>query len=246
MKSFSEALYLSRMKIVYVLFFSLVGCVFMAQGQQLHYQGQRFQFSHVLSDIVALNGEQVLRVQRDMQNFPTNPNNMLSTVDEPTFLKLVGDDFINGIIEVKVLSRLTAEAPEFARGFLGLAFRISKDNSQFESFYIRPTNGRAEDQLRRNHAIQYFSYPDYKFARLRKDFPGQYESYADMGLDEWITMKIVVNGAIAKLYLNGNVQPSLIVNDLKLGAQQTGGIGLWVEVGTEGFFKDLKIVHKNE
>jgi hypothetical protein len=35
--------------------------------------------------------------------------------------------------------------------------------------------------------------------------------------------------------------PVLLVKDLKLGEDTEGGIGLWVEIGTEGFFKDLKI-----
>jgi hypothetical protein len=31
------------------------------------------------------------------------------------------------------------------------------------------------------------------------------------------------------------------VNDLKHGANNTGSIGLWVDIGTEGFFRDFKI-----
>jgi hypothetical protein len=54
-------------------------------------------------------------------------------------------------------------------------------------------------------------------------------------------MKIVVKGNVAKLYLNDNKHPSLIVSDLKLGADLSGGIGLFVDVGTEGYFSDLKI-----
>lgn len=54
-------------------------------------------------------------------------------------------------------------------------------------------------------------------------------------------MKIEVKNAKAKLYLDANMQPSLIVNDLKHGADSSGGIGFWVEAGTEGYFADLKI-----
>jgi hypothetical protein len=129
--------------------------------------------------------------------------------DEPTFARIEGIPFQNGTIEVMVLSRLLKNAPEFARGFIGIAFRINENNSKFECIYIRPTNGRSDDQLRRNHSIQYFAYPDYKFDRLRKEAPGQYESYADMGLNEWIKLKIEVKGKQAKLYINDNKQPSL-------------------------------------
>ena len=166
--------------------------------------------------------------------------------DLPTFVHLINtDSFSNGTIEVMLLSRLLPTAPPDARGFIGVAFRINKDNSRFESIYIRPTNGRAEDQLRRNHSTQYFSYPDYKFDRLRKEAAGQYESYADMGLNEWIKMKIVVKNAQAKLYLNDNLQPVLIVNDLKLGPANSGAVGLFLDGGTDAFFRDIKVVKEN-
>src|SRR5882724_3452657 len=165
----------------------------------------------------------------------------ISSPNSPTFVKIKGTGFRNGTIEVKVLSRLVNPASGTARGFIGVAFRINDSNSRFEGIYIRPTNGRADDQLRRNHATQYFSYPDYPFSRLRTESPGVYESYADMGLDEWIQLKIVVQDSRANLFLNGNSQPCLIVNDLKLGATASGSIGLWVDFGTEGFFTDLTI-----
>lgn len=179
-----------------------------------------------------LAGETTLRITKDPQ---------IEAVDEPTFARLVGSTFKNGIIEVKVLSKLLADAPAFARGFIGVAFRIDESNTKFECMYIRPTNGRAEEQLRRNRSTQYFSYPDFKFDRLRQEAPGEYESYVDIGLDEWIDLKIEVQGAKAKLYVNGGKQPVLVVNDLKHGAEAAGAIGLWVDVGTEGYFTDLCI-----
>lgn len=161
--------------------------------------------------------------------------------DEPTYIKLKSIDFRNGTIEVKVVSRLLPNAATSARGFIGIAFRINDSNSKFESIYIRPTNGRANDQLRRNHSIQYFSFPDYKFDRLRKEAPGQYESYADMGLNEWIKLKIIVKDSQAKFFINDSKEPALIVSDLKHGANSSGAIGLWVDGGTEGYFSELKI-----
>ena len=165
----------------------------------------------------------------------------IKEADEPTFVRIKNIDFKDGIIEVNVLSRLLPTAAPTDRGFIGLAFRINDNNSKFECIYIRPTNGRADDQLRRNHSIQYFSFPDYKFQRLRKECPEMYESYADMGLNEWTKMKIIVKGNQAKLFLNNNKQPSLIVNDLKHGADASGAIGFFVDVGTEGYFSDLKV-----
>lgn len=179
-----------------------------------------------------IDGTEVLRVIKDPK---------IEAFDEPTYAKVIGSTFKNGTVEVKVLSRLLPDAPEFARGFLGIAFRIDGNDEQFESLYIRPTNGRNENQLRRNRSTQYFSYPDFKFDRSRAESPGEYESYADMGLDEWIDLKIRVEGEHAELYVNNSKHPVLMVNDLKLGPDAEGAVALWVEEGTEGFFKDLKI-----
>jgi hypothetical protein len=179
-----------------------------------------------------LEGKEVLKVIKDSN---------VKAFDEPTFVKIKGNDFKNGTIEVKVLSRLLKNAPDFARGFIGIAFRINDSNTKYESIYLRPVNARVDDQVRRNHAIQYYAYPDHKFDRLRKESPERYESYADMEMNKWITMRIEVKDTQAKLFLNNNKQPSLIVNDLKHGPDLSGAIGLWVEVGTEGYFSDVKV-----
>lgn len=215
------------------LFASLTVAVAIGYAQTIDLARAKFEASNVSVSMDSVAGKSAVRVTKDPK---------LEAVDEATFAKLVGSDFKNGTIEVKVLSRLLPNAPDHARGFIGVAFRIDPSNSRFEAIYIRPTNGRAEDQVRRNRATQYFSYPDFKFDRLRKEAPGQFESYADMTLNEWITLKIEVNGSTAKLFLNGGAQPVLVVNDLKHGPESSGAIGLWVDVGTEGYFSDLAIV----
>ncbi len=148
--------------------------------------------------------------------------------------------FHNGIIEVEVAGKPGAGAPGDARGFVGVAFRVFNDASKYECFYLRPTNGRADDQLRRNHSAQYISFPDYEWNRLRTEAPGQYESYVDLVPGEWTKIKVEVNGAKARLYVNGAPQPVLVVNDLKLGDSQ-GALALWIGVGTEAYFANLRL-----
>ncbi len=210
-------------------------CLFMSKSvcaQKVKLVDSNLEANKVYMTTEKFQGKAVVKVIKD---------STIREVDEPTFVRIKNIDFKDGVIEVMVLSRLLPTASPSSRGFIGLAFRINENNTKFECFYIRPTNGRANDQLRRNHSIQYFSFPDYKFSRLRKDTPEMYESYADMGLNEWIKMKIVVKDNLAKLYLNNNKQPSLIVNDLKLGSKVSGAIGFFVDVGTEGYFSDLKV-----
>src|SRR5258708_35623672 len=93
---------------------------------------------------------------------------------------LTGTDFEDGTIEAEIAGVPRAGAVEAARGFIGVAFRVQPHADRFECFYVRPTNGRAEDQLRRNHSTQYTSEPDYPWDRLRQDNPGVYESYVDL------------------------------------------------------------------
>lgn len=156
------------------------------------------------------------------------------------FMAWVPMDFGDGTIEVDVASVLAPDAPDYARGFIGLTFRISADN-KFESIYLRPANARANDQVRRNHTVQYVAYPEYPFPRLRREEPEKYETHVDVGLAEWIRMRIEVQETTAKLFINEAPQPTLIVSDMKLGDKQRGGVGLWIEAGTIGYFSNLRI-----
>jgi hypothetical protein len=153
---------------------------------------------------------------------------------------LPDNTFHDGTIEIEVTGKPAAGAPGDARGFVGVAFRAAKDASKYECFYIRPTNGRADDQLRRNHSTQYVSFPDYEWQRLRTETPGQYESYVDLVPGEWTKIRIEVRGVKARLYVNGSPQPVLVVNDLKLGDGK-GPVALWIGPGTEAHFANLRL-----
>ena len=146
--------------------------------------------------------------------------------------------FKDGAISVELAGRPAAGAGEGARGFVGIAFRLQ--NGKFEYIYLRPTNGRADDQVRRNHSTQYSSHPDFSFAVSRKEAPEKYESYADLEPGAWTRYRITVEGTKARLYVHGAEQPCLIVNDLKLG-DSSGGVALWIGPGTEGYFRALEI-----
>jgi hypothetical protein len=154
--------------------------------------------------------------------------------------KIPGIRFLDGTIDIDVSGAPVKGADESARGFIGVIFRQQNNSKPFEIIYLRPTNGRAEDQLRRNHSVQYCSDPDWPWERLRKESPGVYESYADMQAGEWTHMRIVVKGRDAALYLNHAEQPCLIVHDLKLDPAE-GGVALWIGSDTEGYFRHLKI-----
>lgn len=187
---------------------------------------------------VVIDGEETLRVMKGEAK--------LMRFDENTYARLTDCDFHNGTIEVKMMSRLLPNAPDFARGFIGIAYRISPDDSEFESFYIRPTNAMTDDPVRRSHGCQYFSYPGYTFAYFREYGITGYEAPIERGLDEWVALKAVIRDETAVFYLDGSDTPVLTVSDMKHGPNAHGSVGLFVDIGTEAFFKELIITQEKD
>jgi hypothetical protein len=84
--------------------------------------------------------------------------------------------------------------------------------------------------------------PDNDWSGLRRAAPGQYEAYVDLVPGDWTKIKIEVSGVKARLYVNDAPQPVLLVNDLKHGDGK-GAVALWIGVGTEVYFSNLRISH---
>lgn len=152
-----------------------------------------------------------------------------------------GLEFGNGVIEAEIAGSPRTDIFKDARGFVGIAFRVQKDLRTYDAFYLRPTNGRADDQLRRNHSVQYVSHPEWTWPRLRKETPEKYESYVDLVPGVWTKVRIEVRGAQAKLFVHGQAQPTLIVNDVKTGPGARGGVALWIDVSTDAHFRNLTV-----
>ncbi len=199
-------------------------------SREVSLSADRLTLHNVKADRVTYRGVPALRV------VDTAP----ASVDDAGRLATIPDvSFQDGTIEVNIAGDTAADAPPQQRGFVGIAFRLT-DGSHFECFYIRPKNGRSEDQLQRNHSTQYISIPGFSWDRLRSETPGKYESYADLIPGQWTKIKIKVVGQTARLFVNGADQPALIVNHLKQPVAN-GGIALWVGPGTIAHFAGLKI-----
>jgi len=233
--------------ICYILGISLAANAQSADNwQKLKIGKQTFELHNVTGEIVKFQGKKVLKIERDLEALPFDPNRLEETVDETHYARLLDlDDFENGTIEVKIYSQIQDPSPyPPAAGFIGVYFRIKEDDSAFESIYLRPKVGRVDNQYARNRAVQYFSYPDYKFQTLRDNFPsGTYEGSAPVALNEWITMRIEVNGETAEMFINDMKHSSFIVSKM-LGENQKGYVGLYVDIATTGYFRDLKVTKR--
>lgn len=228
-------------KLLKIIIPSLFFCMF-AYGQRLTLGKQTFELKNVTGSIITFEGQKVLKIERDLNALAFDVNRLESTVDEPTYAKLTGLEFENGTIEVKMYSQIQNPSPfQSAQGFIGVAFRIDDADKAFENIYLRPKVGRSDNQSHRNHTVQYYAYPDFKFETLRKLSPDMYETSAPVAINEWITLRIEVKGERAELFINNAKYSTFIVNKMK-GRTSKGAIGLWVDIATIGYFKDLKII----
>lgn len=233
-------------QIVRIVFIHLVFISSTFAQTKLKLGQQEFELHNVTGSVITFHGENVLKIERDLKALPFDVNRLEATVDEPHYAKLVGlDDFENGTIEIKMYSQIQDPSPfAAAAGFIGVFFRVAENDAAFESIYLRPKVGRASNQMFRNHAVQYFSYPNFKFETLRKNYPpGSYEGSAPVALKEWITMRIEVNGVTAEMFIN-NMKYSSFIVDKMLGKVKRGGVGLYVDIATIGYFKDLKVTKR--
>jgi len=225
-----------------VLMFSVEGT---ASAQARRYpleNAEGIQLHNVAAEPAVLAGKKGLRVavsDETLRRMKTMTPEQQIALEK--LAPLTGLEFTNGVIEVELAGVPAPDAPEGARGFVGIAFRLQNDMRTYDAFYIRPTNGRADDQERRNHSAQYISHPDWPWFRLRKETPSRYESYVDLVTGAWTKIKIEVQGARAGLFVHGQEQPTLVVNDVKSGAQGKGGVALWIDSGTIAHFRDLTV-----
>lgn len=199
------------------------------------YEDQTFVPVGVDAGLSRCDGQDVLRVIKPEDNMEP---------DVPTYARLVGSDFHDGTIEVDVRARLSAWADIDCRGFIGIVFRASGDDDRFEGFYVRPRNGRScTEPQRRIHTMQYFSYPGYTFAYFRERGIADYEAKADIEMDEWVHLKAEVKGGEGRFYVDDMETPALVVPQMFDGTDARGRVGLYVDNGTDGLFRNLKVTY---
>lgn len=147
-------------------------------------------------------------------------------------------DFKNGTIKIEMRGKNVLQ-----RSFIGIAFHAI-DDINYDAVYCRPFNFSAKDSVRRIHAVQYISHPDFTWEKLRKERNAFFEKEIINPPDpnEWFIMKLVVDTTNVKAYINNAAQPSLIVE--KLNNRTSGKIGLFTADSSGGDFKIIEINYK--
>lgn len=147
-------------------------------------------------------------------------------------------DFKNGTIEIEMRGK-----DVFQRSFIGIAFH-GVDDINYDAVYCRPFNFFAKDSVRRIHAVQYISHPDFTWEKLRKERNAVFEKEIinPPNPDDWFIMKLVIDRTTVKAYINNATVPSLMVEKLK--NRTPGKIGLFTADSSGGDFKIIKINYK--
>lgn len=148
----------------------------------------------------------------------------------------------NGVIEVDLAARINGKGAPDVRGFVGIAFHIDDKAETFEAVYLRMTNGSKNNPPppapRNVFAVQYISYPDRYWRKLRQEHPNVYEKAAPVAIESWHRLRLEIEGSTLNAFVDG--ENVLTVNDLRF-PHRPGRIGLWVDDGTAGYFSQLKV-----
>ncbi len=151
---------------------------------------------------------------------------------------LKGVEFLNGTIELDIRGKDVMQ-----QSFVGIAFH-GVNNETLDAIYFRPFNFQSTDPVRKIHAVQYISHPDYTWQVLREKNNGKYEKAVTPapGGNDWFHTKIIIQYPKVTVFINNNPEPCLVID--KLNDRKTGKIGLWVGNTSDGDFANLQITNK--
>ncbi len=142
-------------------------------------------------------------------------------------------EFSTGTIQVELLGENNP-----GKSFIGIAFNIEND-STYEAIYFRPFNFVAEEQIRKDHMVQYIFHPEFTWRKLRAQRTGEFESEITPAPkpDDWFKVNIKVADEKVTVYVKDIAEPVLTVH--RLNATKSEKIGLWTGFGSSGRFRNL-------
>ena len=150
---------------------------------------------------------------------------------EQTYVFLPHVEFTDGVIECDIAG------PRFS----GLGFRGREAGKRVEKVYFRPFNSGTE---KHENTVQYavIGHPEGGWRHLRENFPGKYETGADLKPNTWFHVKLEIKGKAVKVFVNGKKEPVLTVDPM-LDGESKGTVGVW---GWDTYFANFKFTPANK
>ena len=161
-----------------------------------------------------------------------------------TLAVIDNSEFSQGVIELDIAGEVNHKGSADARGFVGVAFHIQPEATQYEAIYLRMTNGTLNTPIppepRNLRAIQYIAHPNFHFDVSRKDAPMVFEKAAPVKPKQWFHYKLEITQDRAQAYIDG-----VLVLDVPLKLEKhSGKIGLFVDDGSAGYFANIRITSR--
>jgi len=133
-------------------------------------------------------------------------------------------EFENGVIEVDI-------AVDGTRSYPGIVFRMQSEQD-YERFYIRPHRSNLYPDV-----LQYT--PAFNGVDSWQLYNGEgFTAGASIPVNQWIHLKIEISGAQARIYLNNEEKPALVITDLKHGISR-GTIGVFGPKDKTAYFSNF-------
>jgi len=187
------------------------------------------------------NNQKIKAVNRTITIFGDQQDAIELNTENSSGIGIIEDlEFEKGIIEIDLLGENNP-----GKSFIGVAFNI-QDEETYEAVYFRPFNFVAEEQIRRDHMVQYIFHPEFTWNKLREERTGEFEKgiITPPNPDDWFKARIHIKENVVEVYVNGLSEPSLIVNRLSLPKSKK--IGVWTGFGSSGRFKNLKTTNQEQ
>jgi len=181
-----------------------------------------------------LQNKKIKAVNRIISLYEDSPDTVEMNAEDGDGLGILEDlEFDKGIIEVELLGENNP-----GKSFIGIAFNIQNDNT-FEAIYFRPFNFVAEEQIRKDHMVQYIFHPEFTWRKLRAERTGEFEDeISDPPNPEyWFKAIIRINDAKVEVYINEISEPVLSVD--RLTSTKSNKIGVWTGFGSSGRFRNM-------
>ena len=173
-------------------------------------------------------------VNRIISPYPDDKNAVEMNANNSDGLGILEDiEFDNGIIEVELKGENNP-----GKSFIGIAFNI-QDNETYEVIYFRPFNFVAEEQIRKDHMVQYVFHPEFTWRKLREERTGEFEDEIPKppNPDDWFKAKIKIKNKKIEVYVNEISEPVLSID--RITSPKSKKIGIWAGYGSSGRYRNL-------
>ena len=212
---------ITKLNVLFAIFFLFS---ISSYSQQKISLSDKFQNKKIraVNRLISLYGE-----QQDALEMNSNNSDGIGVIEDV--------EFDEGIIEVELLGENNP-----GKSFIGIAFNIQNDTT-YEVIYFRPFNFIADEQIRKDHMVQYIYHPEYTWRKLRDERTGEFEAEITKppNPDDWFKVIIDIEDDNVKVYVNDSTQPALIVN--RLTSAKSKKIGIWTGYGSSGRFRNLML-----